>query len=165
MPYRTIILGLPRSMTFWTSVTLGFDHDVSAWPVESPKSGLCDTAFVLLPQEEQKKYFDSETKFVHLWRPEAEVLSSLMRNFPKANPAALATALTHTAARLHDFFLGCPHLRVPAPLSPAGLHRLAHHLGREAEAPRWIAALSQRRDRLDDPVIRAQCARTFEPKP
>lgn len=165
MSYRTLILGLPRSMTYWTAVTLGFDHDVSAWPVEAPKPGLCDTGFILLPPEGRQKYFDTETKFVWLRRPEAEVLASITRNFPTAAPSSsVAAALAHTNTQLKAFFASRPCLELLAPLSPHGLFRLAAYLGRESEHPQWVRALQVRRDRLDDPAIRASLP-TLNPQP
>ena len=161
-PYPVLIVGLPRSMTYWTSQTLGYDHDATASPVASAKPGLCDTGFALLPPEAQAKYFDAETKFVHLRRPEAEVLRSLMRQFPEADPAAIARLLSETSARLEKFFAGRPHLELSAPLTPVGLSRLSRFLGREAEFGDWFDQLATRRDVLEEnPSLKARLASLF----
>ena len=160
-PYRVLILGLPRSMTYWTAAVLGYDHDVTAWPVESPKPGLCDTGFALLPPEKQAKYFDAETKFVRLRRPEEDVLASLLRHFPEADPVAFARALSATTASLDEFFKDRPHLELSAPLTHVGLSRLSRYLGRAVEFDHWFDELATRRDRLTDPAVLAACNQSF----
>ena len=160
-PYKTLILGLPRSMTYWTSRVLGFDHDVTVWPVSVPRPGACDTAFILLPREEQARYYDGGTKFVYLRRAEDEVRASLLRYFPEADPGALSSALAATSSRLREFFAGRPHLELQAPLTPEGLSLLASYLNREPELPGWVEALAQRMDRMDDPLTLAELRELF----
>lgn len=161
-PYPVLILGLPRSMTYWTAQTLGYDHDQTRHGQPGNAPGLCDTGFALLPPKEQKKYFDAETKIVHLARPEAEVHASLMRHFPEANPRTVAEALTCTSARLDEFLAGRPHLELPAPLTPQSLRILAAYLDRKSEFLDWADRLAHRRDVLDeDPAVKASMATVF----
>lgn len=156
-PYRTLIVGLPRSMTYWTAQTLGFDHDITAWPVATPKPGLCETALYLLPREEREKYFDAETKIVHLERSEKEVEASLARLFPTIHRPRLRKCLRASTHALRAFLRGRPHLRLAAPLTAPSLERLAVYLDRRAELPAWQERLAQRHDRMADPAIHAEC--------
>jgi hypothetical protein len=161
-PYPVLIIGLPRSMTFWTAQTLGYDHDQTRHGQPGTAPGLCDTGFALLPPEERKKYFGPETLFVHLRRPEAEVQASLLRHFPEANPDAIATALARTSAFLRRFLADRPHLSLPAPLTPQSLRILAAYLDRKSEFLDWADHLAHRRDVLDeDPALKASMATVF----
>lgn len=157
-PYPVLIVGLPRSMTYWTAQTLGYDHDVTAWPVPARKAGLCETALYLLPETTRGKYVDAHTKIVHLARPVHEVEASLARQFPTVDRPRLRECLAVSAQALRDFLAGRPHLSLPAPLTTRSLGQLAAYLDRKDEILDWADRLRHRHDRLADPAIHAECA-------
>ena len=157
-PYPVIVVGLPRSMTYWLAQTLGFDHDATAWPVVDRKPGLCETGLYLLPREVWHSYLDHQTKVIYLRRPQDQVEISMAALFPGIDRPRLRQAMRLSLRAIKRFLEGRHHITVDSPLDTHGLTRIAAYLRRESELPAWESHLPHKRDCMrEQSEIMKQC--------
>lgn len=107
-PYKYIIVSLPRSQSFWLSRALRFDHDVSAKvlageKLERESDGLCDTGLYLLTKELQDQFIGPDTKIIRLRRNGADVVGSLLKQYPDMDINKLCRAVDVMKEKLYAF--------------------------------------------------------------
>jgi len=161
MPYKYVVLAMPRSMSFWLAEFLKFDHDPRDTPPQS--DGLVDTGAYM-----NKEFYDSiigpETKVAFLIRDPRLVAESISKNFGLSSLQATMFA-NHCHSQLLERMesKGVSKLMaVEAPLRSSDVLELMDYFGLDTPHHSDIViALSEKKDKAYYPGYIAQARHEF----
>lgn len=117
-PYKYIIVSLPRSMSYWLSHHLHFDHDVSvgfaAGCLEQKSEGCVDTGLYAMDKEFQDKLIAPDAKIIRVRRRLADIMMSFQKHFPDADLVAISDMVDRLHVKMNNF---CTERNVTASVS------------------------------------------------